>query len=45
MSFMRDDMGRTGFTLLGIGRASVAIVHPVLALGKSECTENCLQTV
>lgn len=25
---MKDGMGRTGFTLLGIGKASVGIPHP-----------------
>lgn len=29
MSYMRDGLGRTGFTLLGIDKDSVGIVHPV----------------
>lgn len=47
MSYMRDGMRRTGFTLLGIGKASVGIVHlaPVITLGKSAHTGHCLQMV
>lgn len=46
---MRDGLGRTGFTLLGIDKASVGKVHPetVITLGKSKgayLAYNCLQT-
>lgn len=37
---MRDSLGRTGFTLLGIDKASAGNVHPetVITLGKSKGT-------
>lgn len=38
MSYMRDSLGKTGFTVLGIDKASVGIVHPapIITLGKSK---------
>lgn len=45
MPYMRDGMGRTGFTLLGIGKASVGIVHPapITKLRKSQDNGQCFQ--
>lgn len=45
-SYMREGMGRPGFTLFGVGKASVGIVHPapVIILAKLEHTGHCLQT-
>lgn len=39
-------MGRPGFTLFGVGKASVGIVPPapVIILAKLEHTGHCLQT-
>lgn len=47
MSYIRDGMGRTGFTVHGIGMPLVGILHPVpiITLGKSEHTGHCLQMV
>lgn len=45
-SYMREGMGRPVFTLFGVGKASVGIVHPapVIILAKLEHTGHCLQT-